>query len=155
MRPLVKTDGFKEPTEELIAAWMEVTQLPREEAIARMNAHHDQTEMWVNETYQVQVTRIPDHMTQLNIRRRDGKVILRDWRDFQEIKNQICGPECEAIELYPAESRLVDTTNKYHLWVVEDPTFRFPVGWDKRDVSSKGGHAPGLRQRPIPKDKLR
>jgi hypothetical protein len=40
-----------------------------------------------------------------------------DWREFQRIKNEICGPEREAVELYPAESRLVDTANEYHLWV--------------------------------------
>lgn len=38
-----------------------------------------------------------------------------DWRDFQQIKNELCGPESEAVEIYPAESRLVDTSNEYHL----------------------------------------
>jgi hypothetical protein len=43
-----------------------------------------------------------------------------DWRDFQRIKNELIGPEFEAIEIYPAESRLVDTSNQYHLWVLID-----------------------------------
>jgi len=29
----------------------------------------------------------------------------------------IVGEEHEAFEVYPAESRLVDTANQYHLWV--------------------------------------
>lgn len=39
-----------------------------------------------------------------------------DWREFQRIKNEIWGPEVEAVELYPAESRLVDPSNAYYLW---------------------------------------
>jgi hypothetical protein len=37
---------------------------------------------------------------------------VHDWRDLQRIKNQLVGPECEAVELYPAESRKVDTANQ-------------------------------------------
>jgi hypothetical protein len=39
-----------------------------------------------------------------------------DWRDFQRIKNDLVGPEWEAVELYPAESRLMDPSNYYSLW---------------------------------------
>lgn len=46
-----------------------------------------------------------------------------DWRDFQRIKNDVCGPEWEAIELYPAESRLVDPSNRFYLWAVPDGVF--------------------------------
>jgi hypothetical protein len=53
-----------------------------------------------------------------------------DWREFQRIKNELIGPEAEAVELYPAESRLVDTSNQYHLWVF--PEFRFPFGMNER-----------------------
>jgi len=89
-------------------------------------------------------------MVHLNIRRRDGGPIMRDWRHFQQIKNELVGEECEAIELYPAESRKVDTTNKYHLYAVTDPTFRFPVGFDERDVEYEQlSDKPGLRQRPL------
>lgn len=41
-----------------------------------------------------------------------------DWRDFQRIKDELVGPEREAVELYPAASRLLDTANEYHLWVL-------------------------------------
>lgn len=41
------------------------------------------------------------------------------WADFQRIKNEILGPEQEVVELYPAESRLLNTENTYHLWGME------------------------------------
>jgi len=47
-----------------------------------------------------------------------------DWRDFQRIKNQLCGPEWEALELYPAESRLIDPSNYYLLWCAP----KIPIG---------------------------
>lgn len=85
----------------------------------------------------------------LNIRRRDGSHDTRDWRHFQEIKNQLAGPECEAIELYPAESRKVDTSNKFHLWCFP-PGERLPIGWQERDVQYEENRAvPGIRQRAL------
>jgi hypothetical protein len=118
-----------------------------------------ESETWVNDLYQVRVKRFPIgvgegrelEMVWLNIRRRDGRAIQRDWRHFQRIKNEIVGPECEGFELYPADSRMVDTTNKYHLYVFNDPTYRIPVGMQDRDVMDavEGATAPGFRQRPF------
>lgn len=71
----------------------------------------------------------------LSIKRRDREPI-RDWRVLQEIKNLIVGPEHEAVELFPAESRLVDTANQYHLWVIADPAVRFPFGFEGRMVTN-------------------
>jgi len=48
--------------------------------------------------------------------KRNDRAAFGDWRIKQHIKNQMVGPECEAIEIYPAESRKVDTSNQYHLW---------------------------------------
>lgn len=139
----------KPPSEQLIAEWMRELQCSREEAIRIMDAEDARTELWINDLYQVQVRHLDDLMVHLNVRRRDGGPILRDWRHFQQIKNELVGPECEAIELYPAESRLVDTSNKYHLYAVKDPTFRFPVGFTERQVSYESGQTPGTRQRPL------
>src|ERR1043165_2191444 len=47
------------------------------------------------------------------------KTADHDWRDYQRIKNELVGPEAEGVELYPAESRLVDTSNQFHLYVFE------------------------------------
>lgn len=73
----------------------------------------------------------------LSIRRNDRKPI-HDWRHFQAIKNDIAGPEREAVELYPAESRLVDTSNQYHLWVAPEGE-RYQIGWARRIVSTPDG----------------
>ncbi len=52
-----------------------------------------------------------------------------DWRQLQRIKNELAGPEWEAVELYPAESRVVDTANQYHLWCFLRPVpIGFPAG---------------------------
>jgi hypothetical protein len=111
------------------------------------------TTYWINDLYLVARRVFPGSpIVQLNIRRRDGKPILRDWRHFQEIKNQLVGEECEGVELYPAESRLVDTSNKYHIWCHLDPKFRFPVGFDYRhveDANPKRNKVPGIRQRKL------
>lgn len=75
-----------------------------------------------------------DSFLHLGIARLDGGT-CKEWRHLQRIKNEIVGPEFEAMEIFPAESRLVDTGNQYHLWVHKDPGFRFPVGWTTRVVS--------------------
>jgi hypothetical protein len=80
-------------------------------------------EQWTNDIYFVSVRRWPDDpvfgsrggMVQIGINSHDGKA-RHDWRDMQGIKNQIAGEECEAFELYPAESRLIDPSNYYTLW---------------------------------------
>lgn len=90
--------------------------------------------VYKNDTYQVEVSR-ENRTFHLSIKRIDRQP-CKDWRDFQRIKNELIGPEFEAVELYPAESRLVDGANQYHLWGLLDPKFRFPFGFnDGRQVS--------------------
>lgn len=86
-------------------------------------------------------------MLHLSIRRHDRQAI-HDWRDLQRIKNEIVGPEHEGVELYPAEGRLMDAANQYHLFVLEDPTIRFPFGYQQRVVSES--NVGGAKQRPWP-----
>ena len=125
------------------------------ELLAAIKTDEADTEFWINDIYQVQLKRLHGRdgkigMIHLNIRRRDGRPIFRDWRHFQWIKNQLVGDECEGVELYPAESRLQDTSNKYHLWVYTDPTYRIPLGMDNRDVADDdGARKPGFRQRKL------
>jgi hypothetical protein len=57
----------------------------------------------------------------LSIKRFDRGPV-RDWRHLQQIKNEVVGPEAEAFEIFPAESRLVDTANQYHLWAIPAQT---------------------------------
>lgn len=94
---------------------------------------------YYNGKYQVQVRTEQDTQGRgivvLSIRREDRKAIM-DWRDMQWIKNQLLGPEVEAVQLFPAESRLVDTANQYYLTAYAEPGYRFPFGFVKRAVSS-------------------
>lgn len=55
-----------------------------------------------------------------------------DWRDFQQIKNDLIGREWEAVELYPADSRLVDPSNRFYLWCAPKGCFQF--GFEHRQV---------------------
>jgi len=134
-----------------IQVQMRVFGQTREEAIAAMERYEAKCRYFRNDLYQVQVRTLDGDLegfVHINIRRIDGAPCTRDWRHFQQIKNEIVGEECEAIELYPAESRLTDTSNKYHLWACTSPTFRFPVGFDTRDVSDDDGSKQGgSRQR--------
>lgn len=94
-----------------------------EHAIAKMTS----LQIFENEIYSVQV-RDNHPFIQLTIERRDLQP-CRDWKHLQQIKNELIGPEHEAVELFPAESRLIDAGNQYHMWVHSDPTYRFSVGW--------------------------
>ncbi len=110
-------------------------------------------EIYSNNLYQVYVYRNVQagnwpELIWLSIKRRD-KEPIHDWRDLQRIKNEIIGVEHEAVELYPAESRLVDTANQYHLWVLAEKGIRFPFGWDDREVSASETPFPNAKQRPI------
>jgi len=108
--------------------------------------------VWANNKYVVVVRTLqqtrqaeeegPGVLVWLSIKGRANEPI-RDWRDFQRIKNELVGEEDEAVELYPAESRLVDCANQYHLWCF--PGYRFPFGFGERYVADVA-EAPGVRQ---------
>jgi len=62
----------------------------------------------------------------LMVRRNDGSPGV-PWSHMQRIKDELCGPERLAIEVFPPASELVDNANIYHLWVL--PTgFELPFG---------------------------
>ncbi len=116
-----------------------------------------QHSVFLSETHQVNVQLIkapfgPDlgDVAWLSIKRRDRDVI-RDWRELQAIKNAIVGPEHEGFELYPAESRLCDTANQFHLFVFMQTTVRMPVGFAVREVAgAEAAKAVGATQRELP-----
>lgn len=107
---------------------------------------------WINDMYQVNVNEQPG-LTHLSIKRID-RAPIHDWRDLQAIKNEICGPEREAVEIYPAESRKVDTANQYHLWVLPAGE-SLPFGFSIRAVTDSPGfnavQRPGAEVSPITK----
>lgn len=45
------------------------------------------------------------------------------WRDLQRIKNEVCGEPRFAVQIHPAQDRLVDEADMYHLWV-------YPAGYE-------------------------
>lgn len=113
----------------------------------------EKAEVWASEQYTVLVYRgvqvhptapVVDHLSI----RRDDREPIRDWRHMQAIKNQICGRNHEGIELYPAEARLVDTANQYHIWVFADPNMMWPVGWTDRLTHDDLDPDMGAKQRP-------
>jgi hypothetical protein len=103
--------------------------------------------LYLNDVYQVAV-RANAGVTHLSIKRLD-KEPVHDWRDLQDIKNELCGKESNAVEVYPAESRLVDSANQYHLWVANNEKVNEVlgmIGFQQRFVTSKQGG--GTKQRP-------
>ena len=108
--------------------------------------------VWKNNIYQVSVfnaERFPDsdwpEMWHLSVKRIDREP-FHDWRDMQTIKNCICGPDHEGVELFPMERRLVDSANQYHLFVLKDKGVPFPFGFTSRMVDD--GQACGTKQKP-------
>lgn len=82
-------------------------------------------EMWHNTRYVVfrcaPVQTDWGTVEQMMVRRNDGGTDV-PWSDMQRIKDELCGPERAAVQVFPPRSELVDVANIYHLWV-------FPLGF--------------------------
>jgi hypothetical protein len=145
--------------------WIPLREITKECSDNFLNRLHKGEEaellsVWQSSLYEVYVFRVPlpewpgNEVTWLSIKRLN-KDAVRDWRHLQQIKNEICGPQREAMEMFPAESRLVDTSNQYHLWVLAEG-HRFPFGYQQRAViaskPSEDRYVPQQsRQRPFEK----
>lgn len=112
--------------------WVPMERLPMPEHIVQ---HHTRMgvavpdEVWANDIYEVFCTHDVDNASaHLSIKRYD-RAAIRNWRHFQQMKNEILGEDVEAIELYPAETRLADNANQYHLWAFA-PGEQIPVGME-------------------------
>lgn len=109
--------------------------------------HH----LFINSIYQVSVWYEKDpvygDIAHLSFKTHD-KQPRHDWREMQRIKNEMCGDECDAVQIFPAESKLVDTANQYHLFVFR--TYKLPLGFQERLVADGPvGNIPHTgRQRP-------
>ncbi len=110
-------------------------------------------ESYRNSRYQVSVRRynLPEigACVHLSIKLHD-KSATHDWRDFQRIKNELLGEEEEAVEIFPAESRLADGANQYHLWSAVGK--HVPFGFEERlvsDVAEVTTSGKTSRQRPF------
>lgn len=114
------------------------------------DARDPDSKIYKNSRYQVHIRRIkvahyPD-MLHLSFKRLDKGTFI-PYRDKMRIKDELISPEHEAVELYPARSREVDTTNQYHLWLIDDQRYRFPFGFTERLVSE--GSSDGSVQAPF------
>lgn len=103
-------------------------------------------QIWKSTAYQAIVTDIGDTgWTWLSIKKL-GKGTIRKWRELQRIKTALVGPDRDAVELFPAEWRHVDSANQYHLWVLPEGS-NFPFGFGERAVVYGDEDAEVLRQR--------
>ena len=151
---------------EMVRGWLPVEVYSTDHWMAKLNCTLSQAEDLVKGFRNEQVFVSRDDVYQCNVRlveatdnwpemyhlsiKRKDKEAIHDWRVMQAIKNDIVGKEFEGVELYPAESRLVDTANQYHMWVLTDDQARFPFGWEDRLVSGEDvANLVGAAQRPF------
>ncbi len=137
--------------------WVPMRRVPVNPEIIRRHAAHDiqaPDETWVNDVYDCIVTHSPEGPTHLSIKRLD-RAPIRNWRHFQQIKNEVVGEDREAVEIYPAEDRLVDNANQYHLWVLPADLV-VPLGFDggmvtldPHDVETFNRNPDKSRQEPL------
>lgn len=104
-------------------------------SVASLMAHEARVLHYRNQVYHVVLDMESEHgmgpehkVWHLSFKRHDREPI-HDWREIQAIKTAIVGAEIEAVELYPAESRVVDTANQYHLWCFPT-TEKLPFGFE-------------------------
>lgn len=75
---------------------------------------------WRNNHYTVQLYRqerliMGVMMDKWMIRRNDAEPI-KNWRDLQNVKNEVIGERIEAYQVFPKRSELVDVANMYWLF---------------------------------------
>jgi hypothetical protein len=103
----------------------------RWELMAVRDAHHP-FDVYRNREYTATVSEVAtgdDYfgvVTYLMCARNDGAAV-HSWLDLQQIKTQLIGAEAIALEVYPAESHLLDTANCYHLWILRGRAQNFPL----------------------------
>ena len=138
MQPFRRATGQVVKLAELMAL-TGMSEAEAKQRVREMESH----EIWVNNLYQVNIERADPKDTggigfaHLIIRRLDRRPV-HSWVHFQEIKNALLGPECEAVEMYPAERFLVDAKDHYHLWGFTSPEETFGIGFrDEREVRNK------------------
>ena len=137
-----------------------ITKAQAKKAMRQDSVRRKTQEHWMNDIYLCSVDRYkveedakrPPIHARVAITRHD-KAAVHDWRHFQKIKNDIFGENCEAVELYPDESRLMDTANTYWLYVFI-PDYRLPFGQQIRQVEDADfAGTTGAVQRPFDEER--
>jgi hypothetical protein len=110
-------------------------------------------EGWENDLYYGNLTRHKEGFAVgggpwalISISRLD-ETATHDWRHYQQIKNDLVGEEWEAVEIYPAESRLKDPSNRFYLWCAPRGVFNFGMMEGRLVLDIGEAIAP---QRPLP-----
>ena len=127
---------LEEPWVRLERAWPQSGMVPRGVIVLPDGSEGEEfVGAWKNDVYTVwQFEVLGSGWEHLSIKRNDRGAVL-DWRHLQQIKDEICGPDREAVELFPAASRLLDAANQRHLWVY--PAGKcFPLGAWERSVGT-------------------
>jgi hypothetical protein len=147
-QPLIEipTNVIHPATPEAVAEIARHYDITVEKALRWIKSVQADVRCFVNDLYNVEVGPAGTGGLRVTVQRLDGE-LFKDWRHFQQIKNEVAGEEREAVELYPAESRKVDTSNKWHLWVLPEGV-KFDLGFPERDVRYDGDlDIPGIQQR--------
>lgn len=87
------------------------------------------TAAYTNGLYAVQVYGDPAGPCHLGIHRYDRGCVF-PWTDRQRIKNELVGPEREAVEILPPQSEVVDVAPMAWIWVL-GPGERLGFGFGK------------------------
>lgn len=158
MEPILRAEGPSKPLKprEVIAQCMSfgMTRAQAKLEYRRLRG----LEWWGNDQYSASVDRDCNMHTlgptarvvHISVHRRD-RAPVTDWRHMQEIKNAVIGAEAEAVSIHPAESRVVDTANEFHLFAAFDRAsntpLAVPMGFPNGMKQSKSGG--GAVQRPL------
>lgn len=59
------------------------------------------------------------------------------WDQLQAVKNAVWGEDARAIEVYPAQSQLVNVATMRHLWRLAVSLVR-PAAWGATQVAERG-----------------
>lgn len=96
-----------------------------------MTAPRGLREIWISKVYFVQVFELPADQgwTRIGILKCNQTEIRESWSEIQRIKNEILGAEADAIEIYPAESDLVNDAPMRWLITPPDRTWPDPRVW--------------------------
>ncbi len=84
---------------------------------------------WANDLYQACVDVQENGWVHISLKRNDRGTYI-SWQHKQWIKNDIVGEDKNAMEMFPAEDRVVNCANQYHLWVHKELAhIGFPIGY--------------------------
>ena len=90
---------------------------------------------WANDLYMATVLHEPNGWAHITFKRNDGGTNV-SWQEKQWLKSDVLGEDCEALELFPAESRVVETAGYHYLWGKKELAVGFPVDYTAYDVVS-------------------